>query len=48
VGGTAALASAGLADDSTGVVSGDAAAVAAGLVTLLGSHRVWERFTPVA
>ena len=42
------LAAAGVSPDDVGVVAGDARAVVAGLVELLGSHRVWERFAPVS
>ncbi len=37
-----------LADGGVAVVAGDAATVANELVTLLGSHRAWERFVPVS
>ncbi len=34
--------------DGAGVVTGDAAGVAAGLLELLPAHRAWERFAPVS
>ena len=46
--GVQALEEAGVDPDSPGVVTADsAAAVFAELHEVLGSHRVWERFTPV-
>ncbi len=44
VDGAAGLAAVGIPDDAPGVVSGKAAAVATEVLTLLGAHRVWERF----
>ena len=40
-----ALAVCGVPDTAAGVVSGDANAVAGQLLTLMGAHRAWERFT---
>ena len=36
----------GLSGDQAGVVVGDPAAVAAGVVEGLSQHRAWDRFTP--
>ena len=42
------LTAAGVPASGTGVVSGGATAVAAGVLELLAAHRAWERFTPVS
>ncbi len=44
---TSVLAAAGLPEDAVGVVIDDPTTAVAELVTLLGSHRVWDRFPAV-
>ncbi|QIM22060.1 catalase [Phycicoccus sp. HDW14] len=46
VGDADTAAAVGLLPEDAGVVVGDAAAVAAGVLEALGTHRAWDRFTP--
>lgn len=46
--GAGALAAARVPEAGAGVVNGSGDEVAQQLIELLGAHRVWERFTPMA
>ena len=46
LGSTNTAAAVGLSDDAAGVVIGDGAAVAAGVIDGLAHHRAWDRFSP--
>ena len=46
LGSTKTAAALSLSDDASGVVIGDASAVARGVVEGLAQHRAWDRFTP--
>jgi catalase len=47
-GAEAVLAEAGIPEDGVGLVRGDPAVVAAGVLELLSVHRAWQRFVPVS